>query len=55
MTALRKTGTVLLASVGALMLLVALTVPLVAATAPAVLGMGAMAGAWLVWPKRPTP
>lgn len=37
----------------ALMLYVTMTVPAIAATAPAVLTVGAVAAGWVLWPKRP--
>lgn len=43
---------VVLALVAAFFLYATMTVPLISATAPALLTLGAAAGAWFAWPKR---
>jgi hypothetical protein len=55
MTAARKTLAILFAAFAALMLWMTLTVPIIAAAAPAILLIGSAAGAWLAWPKHREP
>jgi hypothetical protein len=49
---LRKIFAIALAALCALMLYVTLTVPSIAATAPAILAVALGAATWFVWPKR---
>jgi hypothetical protein len=52
MTAVRITLSIVAALLGVLFLAIALTAPMIAATAPAVLGLAALVVAFLFWPRH---
>jgi len=52
MTAVRITLSIVAAILGVAFLAIALTAPMIAATAPAVLGLAALVVAFLFWPRH---
>jgi len=52
MTAVRITLSIVAAILGVAFIAIALTAPMIAATAPAVLGLAALVVAFLFWPRH---